>query len=74
MSEACIVIRAEITSTAGGAAYQSWLRRRIATLEVQQYRRIELAVEQKRALDASIVRAQTELENLRAQQNIEIVR
>lgn len=69
------MIRAEITAAdLDGAAYQSWLRRRIARLETLQVARIELVEQQKRDLHVSIVRAQTEIENLKAQQNIGIAK
>lgn len=65
------MIRVEITADdLDGAAYQSWLRRRIAALETLQTARIELVDRQKKELDASIVRAQNEIDNLKAQQNI----
>lgn len=65
------MIRAEITAAdLDGAAYQSWLRRRIAALETLQSARIELVDRQKKELDASVVRAQNELDNLRAQRTI----
>ena len=49
---------------------QRELRRRIATLEAQQSRRIELTREAKRGMNESIRKAQMEIDNLRAQQTI----
>lgn len=69
------MIRAEITAAdLDGAAYQSWLRRRIAALETLQTARIELVNRQKKELDASVVRAQNEIANLKAQQTIGVAR
>lgn len=50
------------------------LRRRIATLEAQQQKRIALTAERKKLLDETIDNAQRELENLRAQLTIGVVK
>lgn len=52
------------------ANYQSWLRRRIATLKEQQSRRIELHAAQKKAMDATEERAAREIANLETQLTI----
>lgn len=54
--------------------YQSWLRRHIARLEKLQAQRIELVVEQKRQGDAAIERATRELDNLKSQLTIGVVK
>lgn len=66
------MIRYESTPPDGtdGAAYQSWLRRHIATLEQLQAQRIELVARQKAEGDAAIERAAREIANLKAQQTI----
>lgn len=73
-AEDAIVIRYESfrydSYPTDNTSYQSWLRRRIAKLEAMQCRRIELVAEQKKQLDASVDRAQREIDNLRAQQTI----
>lgn len=50
---------------------QAQLRRRIYTLERLQTQRIELVAEQKKQMDATVERAQRELDNLRAQVTIQ---
>lgn len=52
---------------------QLHLRRRIATLEVQQQKRIALTAERKKLLDETIDNAQREIDNLRAQLTIGVV-
>lgn len=47
-------------------AYRAQLRQRIATLEAQQQRRIELVAEMKKELDITIELRRRELDNLRA--------
>lgn len=54
------------------AVTQLYLRRRITQLEAMQCQRLALVVEQKKALDAVVERADRELENLRAQVTIRI--
>lgn len=56
-----------------GAAYQSWLRRHIAKLERMQALRIESRDVTLRRLDATIERAEREIDNLKAQQTIKPV-
>lgn len=53
-----------------GVPVQSWLRRRIATLEAQQAQRIELTAQAKKAMNESIRKAQLEIDNLSAQLTI----
>lgn len=53
---------------------QSKLRHHIANLELLQEKRIALVAERKADMDASIERAQLELENLKTQQTIVGVR
>ena len=60
--------------TSDGAAYQSWLRRRIAKLETQQAARVELTVQKKKEMDDAIERAELEIRNLRAQQTMGVVK
>lgn len=66
------MIREQITppSDLDGAAYQSWLRRRIVNLENIQAQRIAVAAEQKRLIDVKVQRAQLEITNLKNQQTI----
>lgn len=56
------------------AAYQSWLRRRIAALERQQAVRIQLTEKKKKELDDVIRLKAQELENLRMQQTIGVIK
>lgn len=67
------MIRYESTP-APGTPVQRWLRRHIATLERIQRERVAAVAEQKKVLDASIVRAQRELDSFRAHQTIGSVR
>jgi hypothetical protein len=57
-----------------GARLQSWLRRRIATLESQQAARIERTREAKRGMNESIRKAQLEIDNLAAHLTIGVAR
>jgi hypothetical protein len=55
------------------AAYQSWLRRRIATLENQQRERVQQVEQKKRELDAVVASKQAEIETLKNQRTIGVV-
>jgi hypothetical protein len=49
------------------AAYQSWLRRRIATLERLHTQRLELVAAERERVDALLVVKQQEIDNLKVQ-------
>ena len=60
--------------TGTDAAYQSWLRRKIARLILRQQDRRRLVEMQKRDLDAVVEKAQREIENLQAQLTIGVAK
>lgn len=57
-----------------GSRRESWLRRRITTLEEMQADRIALTAEAKRGMNESIRKAQLEIDNLAAQLTIGVAR
>lgn len=57
-----------------GAAYQSWLRRRIGNLRRLQVQRIAIGERQKKEIDTAIERADREIANLEAQVTIGAVK
>jgi hypothetical protein len=59
--------------TQDDAAYQSWLRRRIATLKHQQHERILQIEQKKHELDALVAHKQAEIDNLESQRTIGVV-
>lgn len=69
-----MTIRYEAQRDDDGARYQSWLRQHIVALQIRQEIRIAKVAEQKRQLDESIDRANREIENLKTQQTIGVVK
>lgn len=57
-----------------GAGYQRWLRQRIAARELMQTRRIELNAERKKQLDETVERAQREIDGLKQQLTMGVVK
>lgn len=60
----------EYANAENDAAYQSWLRRRIAMLEDMQAERIRLTAQRKIEMDTILEQKQAEIDNLKASQTI----